>query len=159
MTRHIRNVLVAAGVLFGVAVVGASSAYAIDRVACTSSNDSYKSNATTCWANPGGTSVALYSVYGHHSGNNAGCHTSLTYYNGKFVTTKAYRFVKWVDFNNDPGVTDTVQFIYHSADGQPSNICATQGDRDACTSFTSTLSYGSNYGCPRAIGRLRGATQ
>lgn len=54
------------------ALATASPSYAISRSVCGSEYLQLFSSNTTCWANAGTASVALYGVVGLSSGNNAG---------------------------------------------------------------------------------------
>lgn len=70
----------------------------------------FNSNQSTCWANAGGISVALYGVYGYSSGNNAGC----------FNTSSAnWGYAKYS--SSSFGGTTTVSYIYISSSGSGSN--------------------------------------
>jgi hypothetical protein len=76
---------VAAAVTFA----GVAPANAISRASCGKDYLQLFSSSTTCWANAGTASVALYGVVGYSSGNNAGdIHgPNISSYFGKYAST------------------------------------------------------------------------
>lgn len=73
ITRKLGAAVAATALSVGAATASAGAAGAINRVGCSNYNYLWiYSNQTTCWANAGGISVALYSTTGLSSGNNAG---------------------------------------------------------------------------------------
>jgi len=85
-----RSAVLVAAATTALAGIGATSspAHAINRVSCSRYDFLWLySDATTCWANAGTTSVTLYNVGAISSGNNAG------YIYGSRLTST---FRKWV---------------------------------------------------------------
>lgn len=101
MRRKLTRGTAIAGIVGVTMALGIGSASALNRVSCTSYQFLWlDSNQTTCWANAGSTTVALYSVYGLSAGNNAG---ELLDYSGNYIP-----FIKG---QHNPIPIDTIQIV------------------------------------------------
>jgi hypothetical protein len=100
--RGIIGAATAGALALGLTLAGAGAANAITRMGCANQVLNLISSSTTCWGNAGTANVALYGVYGVHSGDNAG---NLTGSQGGTV------FQKWQDFGI-PSQTITVVRIW-----------------------------------------------
>lgn len=109
--RRAWTVLGASALLAASATVFAPEAGAISRAAGPPCPGYllFTSNQSTCWANAGGISVALYGVTSYSSGNNAGCFNN---------NNANYGYAKYTSLSL--GRT-TVSYIYISPSGSGSN--------------------------------------